>query len=206
MLATATALTGCPAPLPPVHAYGAVGSSRGTPVADPEGDSPFVYNARLGVNPLGYSATYTTDRPWDFGLGYSLEQMPLLDKPQTMHGPYLEVNGWPSLKPWVTARLGARAFGELLMLETDRFGNPGFEGHRDVGYGATFALAWEATGPLDAHVYKRRRKPAAFGYGRGAWGLFAAGSFRNVGDQPYFLLSVGASIRFPVTVADLATQ
>ncbi len=203
--ALASAAVGCPAPLPPLHAYGAVGSAKTTPKPAPDADSPFTYSARVGVHPLGYSTSYSTERTLDFGLGYQLEQMPILEAPQTLHGPYLVLDAFPSMKPTVTARLGVRAFAELLMLETDRLGHPG-AGHRELGYGSTLMLAWEATGSLDADIYERRRTPATFGYGRGAWGLFAAGSFRDTGDQPHFVLGVGVSLRVPVTVADVATR
>ena len=190
-----------------VHAYGTVGAANGTPGAKApesgaqEPSSAFAYTARLGVNAIGFNGAYEDDRRVDFGLGYELEQMPFADPVGFAHGPYAELSLWPNLRPFISNRVGLRAFGELMFTE-DR----GSHLSR-IGPGGTLALAFEfaKTKHLE-HTKWERQDRRSFGHGRGALGTFLSTSYRSVGDVPYWMLGAGISIRVPLSVSDVVTE
>src|SRR5690606_11169731 len=68
-------LSGCPVPLPPVHGQIAGGAATQPPgrEKDPK-EQLLAYNARLGLNPLGYTKQYDRDPVIDIAVGYELEQ------------------------------------------------------------------------------------------------------------------------------------
>jgi len=200
-----SAWIGCVAPLPPVHAYGTVGAANGSPGERPRApgapsESEFAYTVRGGLNPLGFSRAYEDDPRVDLGLGYELEHMPVLDPTVFAHGPYAEVGFWPNLRPAIASRVGLRSFGELLFAR-DQAADTNL-----TGYGITGALAVEFTGSTDVGLWVRDKRPATFGHGRGAWGLFVSTSYRSVGEVPYWMIGIGVSVRGPISVADLATD
>jgi hypothetical protein len=166
------ASAGCAAPLPPVHAQLAGVAATDRPAGGKtKGERLIGYTARGGLNPFGYLESQRDDPRLDLGLGWQIEHLALAERSPFTHGPYLELNAWPDLRPWVRSRVGARAFAELIL--------PGLgvdDGTRPVegpGYGGTIALAFEETSSTRLRVWKRERKPAAFGWGRGALGRVA---------------------------------
>lgn len=200
-------LSGCPAPLPPVHAQIAGGAATRPPgrEKDPK-EQLLAYNARLGVNPLGYTKQYDYDPVFDIGVGYALEQMPLAEDIPTTHGPYTFLEFWPALKPRTEERFGLRLYAEFLILEaTGSDDGPGPR-ERSYGYGGTLAVAWEETGSTKTGLWKRERSAPILGYGRIAAGLFIGPSVRHVDDQTYVLVMLGGSLRMPVSVSDLAPK
>jgi hypothetical protein len=207
LLLCALPLAGCVAPIPPVHAYGSVGATTGTPGAKPRApDAPqqseFAYTLRAGVNPRGLTEAYKDDPTVDVGLGYELEHLPFYDPTVFAHGPYAELSLWPSLKPAIRTRLGLRSFGEL-MFSKDQLSEEFI-----TGWGVTEALAVEFTGTTDVvhDMWVREKTPATFGHGRGAWGMFVSLSYRRIGAEPYWVAGAGLTIRAPVSLSDVVTE
>jgi hypothetical protein len=201
---------GCVAPIPPVHAYGSVGATTGTPGAEPRApDAPqqseFAYTVRAGVNPRGLTEQYEDDPTLDVGLGYEFEHLPAYDPKVFAHGPYAELSLWPSLRPAIRNRVGLRTIGEL-MFSHDQLTNEFV-----TGWGVTEALAVEFTGTTDVvdDMWIRDKSPATFGHGRGAWGMFLSLGYRSIGlgrSGAYWIASLGVTIRAPVSVSDVVTE
>ncbi|MCA9644988.1 MAG: hypothetical protein KC492_30070, partial [Myxococcales bacterium] len=189
-------LSGCPAPIPPVHVHVSGGAATETPGREKQPDEQLLgYTARVGVNPLGYTKAYDHDPVFDIGVGYELEQLPFAEDIPTSHGPYASFEYWPDLKPRTEERLGVRLYGEFFMLEP----TGGREGpgpmRRAYGYGGTLAFAWEGTGSTQTGLWKRERSAPVLGYGRAAFGLFVGPSLRHFDDQTYVMVMVGGSLR-----------
>ncbi|MEZ4375532.1 MAG: hypothetical protein R3B07_32275 [Polyangiaceae bacterium] len=204
---TTLMLSGCPAPVPPMHVHVSGGAATEPPGRAKKPDEQLLgYTARVGFNPLGYTKAYDHDPVFDIGVGYELEQLPLAVDIPTSHGPYASFEYWPDLKPRTEERIGVRLYGEFFMLEpTGGLDGPG-PTRRAYGYGGTLAVAWEETGSTKTGLWKRERSAPVFGYGRAAFGLFVGPSLRHFDDQTYVMVMVGGSLRLPVSVSDLAPQ
>ena len=203
-------LAGCmPLPFasPPLRASFNVGPSGGFQQLDGKVDDGVVASlgGRFGLHPLG-AVRSLRERPADVGIGYLIETTvtPNIDGP-TAHGPYIEVAAHPwqarQPKPGRLSRLAVFATGDVLF--ATRHG--GFlSGGGTLGVGFEWGK-WVADPFVEVD---EDSLDAVLGYAEGeaSIGVQLATGFRMQQGLPWWLVTVGLTVRLPASAGVAVIQ
>ena len=182
------ALTAClPFAAPPSRLTIAPGSAFGAAEAPA---SYGVMQLRATLLPLDLVPELERRR-FDVGVGYGAE-LPLARSPAKLHGPYLELTGYPliwELSPRLRLQAGAQLAGEWMLRS---------EGAS--GWGATLGFSTELLTSANDTFLTRSGHRAILGHALGQWGigLMTNASFRSFEQGSQANVAFGLNLRLPL--------